>query len=235
MKGEGEKGQHKNFVELFWGIKGIGRFFIDGVWKNMNQSSVCFFMPNNEHRLECISEEWEYRWLTLDGPLCEKIVNELGLRQTPTSSIKCPETLFAKLANEIKDHSIRGRRTASATAYAILTEACATPESSESTERLVPQCVDLIEANFQKNELNVNWLADRLKINRSSLSRVFHEKSGITIIDYIISCRMQHALFLLKETEMTIAELGEECGYPHPDYFSKAFKKNMGKSPRDFR
>ncbi|MCK5844368.1 MAG: AraC family transcriptional regulator [Victivallales bacterium] len=234
-KGEGEKVLRKNFVELFWCVKGVGRFFIEGEWHRLEPSSVCFFMPGDEHRLECVSDQWEYRWMTIDGSMSVEVINELGLRRAPVSAIRCPDALFAKLANEIKDHSLRGQRMASATAYAILMEACGSPESSESTELLVPKCVDLIEASFQEGELNVNWLADKLEVNRSSLSRVFHKKAGITIIDYIIACRMQHSLFLLKETDMAIAEIAGECGYSHPDYFSKAFRKNMGKSPREFR
>ncbi|NOY74548.1 MAG: AraC family transcriptional regulator [Kiritimatiellaeota bacterium] len=234
-QGDDEKGQRKNFVELFWGVEGVGRFFIDGAWIDLNASSVCLFLPGDEHRIECVSEEWEYRWLTIDGPLSVSVVEALGLRRVPKPSVNCPERLLAKLANEIRDHSIQGWRMASATAYSILMAACATPESSGSSERIVPKCVDLIEANFQEGELNVNWLAERLSVNRSSLSRIFHEKTGITIIEYIIACRTQHALFLLKETDRPIAEIGEECGYPQPDYFSKAFKKNMGKSPREFR
>lgn len=233
--GEGEKRRWKSFVELYWCVKGVGRFFIEGDWKKLEPSSVCFFMPGDEHRLECVSDEWDYRWMTIDGPMSVDVVQELGLKQAPTSAVKCPDALFAKLANEIRDHSLRGQRMASSTAYAILIEACGSPDSSDSTERLVPKCVDLIEAHFQEGQLNVNWLAEKLKVNRSSLSRVFHEKSGITIIDYIIACRMQHSLFLLKETDMTVAEISDECGYSHSDYFSKAFRKNMGKSPREFR
>ena len=234
-RGEEEKELWKDFVELYWCAKGVGRFFIKGEWKKLEPSSVCFFMPGDEHRLECVSEEWAYRWMTIDGPMSMDVVKGLGLRQSPTSAMKCPESLFTKLANEIRDHSLKGQRMASATAYAILMEACGSPDSSESTERLVPKCVDLIEGNFQENDLNVNWLADKLEINRSSLSRVFHQKTGITIIDYIIACRMQHSLFLLQETDMSISEIADECGYHHSDYFSKAFRKNMGKSPREFR
>jgi AraC-like DNA-binding protein len=234
-KGDLERGLRKDFLELYWGIRGTGRFFIEGQWRKLPPGHVCFFLPGDEHRLECVSDEWEYRWMTLDGPMGTAFFQSLGLKQTPTAAAQCPEALFARLAKEIRDHSLHGQRMASATAYAILAEACASPGSSESTERLVPKCVDLIEENFQDEGMNVNWLADELGLNRSSLSRVFHKKLGLTIIDYIIACRMQHALFLLKETEMNVAEIAEKCGYRHADYFSKAFRKSMGKSPREYR
>jgi AraC-like DNA-binding protein len=47
--------------------------------------------------------------------------------------------------------------------------------------------------------------------------------------------RQVRAEKLLSESELTIAEIGSECGYQEPSVFSTAFKRWTGKSPRDFR
>jgi LacI family transcriptional regulator len=51
----------------------------------------------------------------------------------------------------------------------------------------------------------------------------------------IIRIRMERASRLLRETELSLAEIAGKAGFAHADYLSVAFKKHMGVSPRDYR
>ena len=42
-------------------------------------------------------------------------------------------------------------------------------------------------------------------------------------------------LRLLRETELTIAEIAARTGFPDQSYFDRRFKQAFGKSPRQFR
>jgi two-component system response regulator YesN len=46
---------------------------------------------------------------------------------------------------------------------------------------------------------------------------------------------MEHACELLLGTDMGIAQIGVQVGYDDPSFFSKAFKKELGLSPLDYR
>ena len=52
---------------------------------------------------------------------------------------------------------------------------------------------------------------------------------------YILSLRMVNAQSLLERTTYNIKEISEIVGYENPLYFSRVFKKEMGKSPAQYR
>ena len=50
-----------------------------------------------------------------------------------------------------------------------------------------------------------------------------------------IHVRLQNALELLENSNLTAAEIGEICGFATPEYFSRKFKQLTGEPPRRFR
>jgi AraC-like DNA-binding protein len=67
------------------------------------------------------------------------------------------------------------------------------------------------------------------------LSRVFKDATGMTPLNFVNSRRMDHAAELLRDTELTFAEVGYHVGINNPSYFSRMFKKHTGQSPGEFR
>jgi AraC-like DNA-binding protein len=67
------------------------------------------------------------------------------------------------------------------------------------------------------------------------LSRIFKEDTGTTPLHYVNKLRMEHAADMLRDTELTFAEIGYRVGINNPSYFSRMFKKHTGKSPSEFR
>ena len=66
-------------------------------------------------------------------------------------------------------------------------------------------------------------------------STVFSQESGETFIEYLTWTRITRAKQLLASTSLRSSEVAYEVGYNDPHYFSFLFKKNTGKSPREFR
>ena len=54
-------------------------------------------------------------------------------------------------------------------------------------------------------------------------------------VQYILSLRMLNAQSLLERTNYSIKEISEIVGYENPLYFSRVFKKEIGKSPAQYR
>ena len=79
---------------------------------------------------------------------------------------------------------------------------------------------------------NVQKLADALHLNRSYLSRIFREFSGMPIQNYIHNVRFQLAAVFLKT--YTIAQTATALGYSDTASFSRAFKNYYKLSPRQY-
>lgn len=54
-------------------------------------------------------------------------------------------------------------------------------------------------------------------------------------MEYLTQVRMERACELLKCTSYRTSEIGEQVGYNDAHYFSAAFKKAMGQSPKDYK
>ncbi len=93
---------------------------------------------------------------------------------------------------------------------------------------------EYIRENYTDNDLNVNKLADVFKINRSWLSKNFHDEVGVSISEYIIRCRLNKAKVLLK-TDMTVAQIAQATGFSDTGQYCRAFKKYEGITSMQYR
>lgn len=84
-------------------------------------------------------------------------------------------------------------------------------------------------------DLSLKEIAHNLNVNASYLSSQFKKEMGITLTEYVTQKRIEHAIFMLNSTAMPISDIAQFCGIPDVQYFSKVFKKQIGKSPSDYR
>jgi AraC-like DNA-binding protein len=225
----------KYFAQLFWGIEGAGVFFLNGREYILDPGRVFLYRPGDEHRIESRSGRWNYRWMTMDGSFFREILSGFNFPRTGRFAGTCPEELFKRLELEIFDITVDGQREAAATAYTLLSRALCYNGKLGRADIIAGKCVELISARFAEPELDILAVAASLKIHRSTLSRIFRKKKGISPGAYLISVRIQKALSLLKDTSFNVSEIAFMTGFSDPNYFSKVFKKNIGISPLQFR
>lgn len=78
-------------------------------------------------------------------------------------------------------------------------------------------------------------MATYVNLNRSYLSSIFQQSTGMTIQEYLTKFRMTRASELLKITNLTVEQIAESCGYKDALVFSKAFKKTMDMTATAYR
>lgn len=84
-------------------------------------------------------------------------------------------------------------------------------------------------------DLSLKTQARMLNVNSSYLSTLFKKETGSTLTEYVNRKRVEHAIFLLNSTNMQIQTIAQYCGIPDVNYFTKTFKKLMGKTPKEYR
>ena len=99
---------------------------------------------------------------------------------------------------------------------------------------LVARIKMYIENNYSKN-INLNVIASHFNMNPCYISLIFKEKTNKNFIDFLTEIRLEKAKSLLVNSGMSIQNVGEMVGYPNPQYFSKVFKKAMGKSANEYK
>lgn len=78
-------------------------------------------------------------------------------------------------------------------------------------------------------------LCELAEMSESSLRRLFKEKTGKTLYDFIKDTKMTNAARRLTVTNEPIAAISYALGYESPSYFGKCFKEVFGVSPQEYR
>ncbi len=81
---------------------------------------------------------------------------------------------------------------------------------------------------------SINTIAEKLALSTNSLYRLVKEYSGTSPKDFVTNRLMVEAQRKLRYSTISVKELAYELGFNDPDYFSRLFKKNTGKSVSDF-
>lgn len=84
-------------------------------------------------------------------------------------------------------------------------------------------------------EFSLPRLAAQAGMSESHFNRSFKRATGLPPSQYHIRLRMDGARRLLRETERSVIEIGNEIGYSNPSHFARVFRKETGLSPSDYR
>ena len=101
---------------------------------------------------------------------------------------------------------------------------------SESLRTIVSFCT----RNYAEN-LSLSLLEEKLHLNKYYISHLFSGRLGLRFNDYINSLRISEACRYLLNSDHSITEIGSLVGFNTPRTFNRAFIKQMGVSPTDYR
>jgi AraC-like DNA-binding protein len=96
-----------------------------------------------------------------------------------------------------------------------------------STQPLRDQVDGLLQGELRNPPPVADW-ARRCGRSRRSFERAFAEETGTTPYDYLLRLREAEAKRLMKETDWSLARIGEAVGFPDPPRFSAFFRKRTG-------
>lgn len=85
------------------------------------------------------------------------------------------------------------------------------------------------------NKWTVDEMCGDLEMSRTYFHRLYFKAFGVTCRQDIIKSRLLYAADLLKNTNMSVSEISESCGYDSDSYFMRQFKQHNGCTPTEFR
>lgn len=91
-----------------------------------------------------------------------------------------------------------------------------------------------IEEHFE-GEVRLDRIAEETYLSKYYVSRVFRQKTGSSITDYLTARRMIQACNLLITTDMPVELIGIRSGIPNVSYFIQLFKRVVGTTPLKYR
>lgn len=108
-------------------------------------------------------------------------------------------------------------------------------ETIVKIDPFLEKALKVIEANLMDQHFSIEKMASILDLSRAQLFRKIKNTTGHSPIQLLSIKRLEAAQRLLKNTAQNIADISATVGFSDPNYFSNAYKKHFGHTPRQER
>jgi AraC-like DNA-binding protein len=224
----------RRVVLIEWVISGEAAMMAAGKMHTFKPGQVAVYLPTTPMQFWAVAPVSEMCWFTVDGPSAEPMAIQLELQSGVYPCGAPPVRTIHRMMHLLKDHTIHGWRRASLAAIELMYDVanCLRTPQTPSVVRAAQQ---FIQQNFSDPNLSINSLAAELNYHRGSLSRLFHQQTGSTIVDYIAQVRLQESTALLQHTDDKVAEVARKCGFRDTGYFCRWLRKHSGQTASSLR
>ncbi|MBE6703417.1 MAG: AraC family transcriptional regulator [Ruminococcaceae bacterium] len=236
---------HKNF-EILAVIQGECRCEIEGKEYLMRGGDMAFILPFQIHGF-CALQGAEVRRVTLHDHLIWSLASALNEKK-PCDPTFRPSTivkqffldqlhaLFGDKANCVRRIPEQQRMMVKGCLYIIGSEFLnqAQLEPSRSADALMTDIVQYI-ANHYKNDISLRDIAIEKGYSYHYLSRTFNRIFNISFKSMLNQYRMEHAHFLLQDTQLPIAQIAFESGFQSIRSLDHVCREIYGRSPKEMR
>ena len=107
-----------------------------------------------------------------------------------------------------------------------------TAHSSRSSR--LPQLLNVLEQDLEQ-QISIAELCERTGLNKATLIRMVKRGVGMTPIQFRAQRRIERSIYFLQTPGLSIKEIAYRLGYCNQFYFSKEFKRVVGKTPTEYR
>lgn len=189
---------------------------------------------------------WYFAWLEMDGLQAKQYLKKAGF--SSESILYLPSTMFAPPHHNIlEDHLDELVHHVSPTqpyligaVYQIFDDLINSSSGrredgpADSRDSYVNKIKDYIQEHYAE-KISVQEIADAFGLNRCYMAKIFKEKNGMSVHDFLLQCRINAACFQLENNTASISDIAKENGFSDQVQFSKVFKKAMTVSPSQWR
>lgn len=205
--------------------EGSGTFSAAGKTQTVNAGEMFIIYPDEVTSYAAdLTNPWSYCWAAFGGRYAKRF-DLLDKRVYKVSDL-----YFNKIKELTDNCKSANADFVISLIYNLLFELFRGEENNPDSVETVK---NYIESNYMK-DITVEQIARVVYLDRRYLGRIFKEKTGSTIQNYLISVRLANAAKFLR-AGYSVTQCANMCGYRDAFNFSKMFKKHFSVSPKHYR
>lgn len=240
------------FYEIFFICSGTIEHKVNGETSTLSVGDICFMRPGDSHTfLRSPDNLCEHRDILISTSLFKSACDYLSpsffdeihsakqphifrLSQSEFNALENDYIMFSNMVITSPNDDLLPTENflAIKLLYILLTRL-----RSQTSSNYPQWLKDLLLALNDKDNFtkSLNEITSSLHFNHSYLSRTFTKFIGTTMAKYFINSRLAYSVRLLQFTQMSIAQIAIESGFPTITYYNRCFKAAFGISPSNYR
>lgn len=227
-------------VEIITLYKGSTALTVGGKDYRMEAGDFLIVFPNTVHSYTTQDkvDVGKFIFSPKTVPELKDIFQNKYPRTPIITSQKASEANLATLSGEILD-SYQGSSAVVQKAYLLLLtgkllELCELEDRQKYDHDMINQIFHYCQNNYRK-QINQKIVAKALHISVSHLSHIFSTKIEMNFCNYINILRINEACELILQSDKSLTQIAEECGFESLRTFNRAFLKHRGITPTQYR
>lgn len=234
-------------VELAYIEDGQATAFVDSESYSLTAGDLLVVFPNRIHRFECSGKE-KYKLFIINPDLIPDLTHKINHETAQNPVIKSAvqnkrlmslmnilsetEKISSYKDNDIsKDVVMKGYLLAF---FGELLSMMPLSKNRSDDSQAIRAILDYCSQNFRQ-ELSLSSLEEEVHLSKYYISHLFGDKLGVSFNEYVNSLRVSEACRHLRLGEKSITEISEISGFGTLRTFNRAFQKQMGMSPSQYR
>ena len=225
----------ESVYKMYYVCSGKGFIHTLGKVIPLSQGDIFFTFPATSFAIESV-ENFTYMYISFVGIRGNMIMDNLNINN---------RNFVFHNVDEVQDFWEKGILTSSK-ALELISESVLLYSFSVLSNMILtdhhksiqPQSIDLIKKyvddHFTEHDFSINKMSQDLSYNYKYISHVFKKQTGIGIIEYLNTIRIQNACTIMEQGFTSISDIAYTCGYSDSQYFSKIFKGKMGMAPSQY-
>lgn len=232
----------KQYIFIYC-TKGRGEIRLNDTTTKISPNQFFILPKNVRHEYSADKKDpWSIYWFHFNGSLASKLYkrytsNSIDLRNIPFSAenIESFNKIFNLFDNNNLEHDLEFANLSALNFISSFIYYNAEEQTKlDQGNNVIDNIREYLLSDLQKNH-TLDHIAQKFNYSKSYLHTKFKKRTGYSIIVFHNLKKVQKACEYLIYTDLSIKEISFKVGFDDPLYFSRIFKKYMGKSPRKYK
>lgn len=223
--------------QIIYIFKGKGHYKINGQWTALSAGNIILYRPMEPQYYSYYGQDNpEVYWIHFTGNACETLLAEHGISNCFIGENLALKALFHETMLELQLKKPLFETIINSNFYkmlALIDRSCKLQSAALENNF----CIDRLVIHLNKHYMEAWTIASMARfcsLSNDYFSHSFKKRMGLSPMCFLNQLRLEKARELLFDDSLSVSSVASLVGYEDPLYFSRAFKKATGYSPKNF-